>query len=171
MSHRAISGPGTALRHSGCWPWRGADAAARGAAHRRRRLAPCLCRTRRCRAPGSVRRSPCFLREPPGFPTRARSGRQPDVAAATVPGIAAGQALRSWLFWGIAVAFFLDVIAINGTLTHIVPLLTDRGIPRQAATAALSGTGFALIFGRILSGWCLDRFWGPYVAIRSLSYR
>jgi len=22
-----------------------------------------------------------------------------------------------------------------------------------------------LIFGRVLSGWCLDRFWGPYVAI------
>jgi MFS family permease len=82
-----------------------------------------------------------------------------------LPGVAAGEALRSSLFWGLSVAFFLDVIAINGTLTHIVPLLTDRGVPRQIATAALSGTGFALIFGRILSGWCLDRFWGPYVAI------
>jgi hypothetical protein len=82
-----------------------------------------------------------------------------------VPGVAAGEALRSWLFWGLAIAFFLDVIAINGTLTHIVPLLTDRGISRQVATAALSGTGFALIFGRVLSGWCLDRVWGPYVAI------
>jgi len=29
----------------------------------------------------------------------------------------------------------------------------------------LSGTGLALIFGWILSGWCLDRFWGPYMAI------
>src|SRR5215469_4281066 len=46
-----------------------------------------------------------FLREPPGFPTRAGSGRQPDVAPAGVPRMAAGQALRSWLFWGIAVAF------------------------------------------------------------------
>ena len=82
-----------------------------------------------------------------------------------MPGVAAGEALRSWLFWGLAIAFFLDVIAINGTLTHIVPLLTDRGAPRQVATAALSGTGFALIFGRVLSGWCLDRLWGPYVAI------
>ena len=104
-----------------------------------------------------------FLREPPDFAGRIR----PPAAtpAAVLPGIAAGEALRSWLFWGLAIAFFLDVIAINGTLTHIVPLLTDRGVPRQIATAALSGTGFALIFGRILSGWCLDRFWGPYVAI------
>jgi len=106
-----------------------------------------------------------FLREPPGFAVRARRPQHPAVTAAAVPGAAASEALRSWLFWGLAIAFFLDVIAINGTLTHIVPLLTDRGIPRQIATAALSGTGFALIFGRILSGWCLDRLWGPYVAI------
>ena len=106
-----------------------------------------------------------FLREPPGFPADARRRRQPAVTAAIAPGVAAGEALRSGLFWGLAIAFFFDVIAINGTLTHIVPLLTDRGVSRQIATAALSGTGFALIFGRILSGWCLDRFWGPYVAI------
>ena len=105
-----------------------------------------------------------FLRDPPGF-ARAQRLREPADTGAAVPGVAAGAALRSWLFWGLAIAFFLDVIAINGTLTHIVPLLTDRGVPRQIATAALSGTGFALIFGRVLSGWCLDRFWGPYVAI------
>ena len=106
-----------------------------------------------------------LLREPPGFATRARSGRQRAAITADAPGVAAADALRSWVFWGLAIAFFLDVIAINGTLTHIVPLLTDRGVPRQLATAALSGTGFALIFGRMFSGWCLDRFWGPYVAI------
>jgi MFS family permease len=104
-----------------------------------------------------------FLREPPDFATRVRQGTA--TTGAVLPGVVAGEALRSGLFWGLAVAFFLDVIAINGTLTHIVPLLTDRGIPRQIATAALSGTGLALIFGRILSGWCLDRLWGPYVAI------
>src|SRR6516162_8548079 len=97
-----------------------------------------------------------FLRDPPGF-ARVQRLREPADTGAVVPGVAAGAALRSWLFWGLAIAFFLDVIAINGTLTHIVPLLTDRGVPRQIATAALSGTGFALIFGRVLSGWCLDR--------------
>ena len=106
-----------------------------------------------------------LLREPPGFAARARGSRQRAASAAAAPGVAAADALRSWVFWGLSIAFFLDVIAINGTLTHIVPLLTDRGVPRQLATAALSGTGFALIFGRMLSGWCLDRFWGPYVAI------
>src|SRR5262249_36394031 len=39
-----------------------------------------------------------FLREPPGFATHTRRPRQPAVTAA-VPGVAAGDALRSWLFW------------------------------------------------------------------------
>ena len=102
-----------------------------------------------------------FLREPPQFVTRSRDG----VTPVSLPGMEAGAAFRSGLFWALAIAFFLDVIAINGTLTHIVALLTDRGIALQAATAALSGVGIALILGRILSGWCLDRMWGPYVAV------
>ncbi len=81
-------------------------------------------------------------------------------------GSTTGEALlKSWRFWALTLAFFLGVTAINGTLTQIVALLTDRGIPVQVATGALSAAGLAIILGRILSGWCLDRFWGPYVAI------
>ena len=105
-----------------------------------------------------------FVREPPDFAARPARG-QSRGAALNLPGAGVGEALRSWLFWGLGIAFFFDVIAINGTLTHIVALLTDRGIGREVAVTALSGTGIALLAGRILSGWFLDRFWGPYVAI------
>ena len=105
-----------------------------------------------------------FLRERPGFAARTHRRQDPAVMA-LAPGASVGEALRSWVFWGLSIAFLLDVVAINGTLTHIVPLLTDRGVALQAATATLSGSGLALILGRILSGWCLDRVWGPYVAI------
>ena len=105
-----------------------------------------------------------FLREPPDLAERRRreAGRYP---AGALTGTEVGAALRGGLFWALTGAFFLDVIAINGTLTQIVPLLTDRGIPRSAATDALAAAGLALILGRMLSGWALDRFWGPYVAI------
>ena len=56
-------------------------------------------------------------------------------------------------------------MAINGTIVHIVALLTDRGIPLQVATGALSIAGIAIIVGRMICGWCLDRYWGPYVAV------
>jgi MFS family permease len=82
-----------------------------------------------------------------------------------LPGTEAGTALKSWRFWALALAFFLGVMAINGTIVHIVALLTDRGLALQVATGALSAAGIAIIAGRIVCGWCLDRFWGPYVAI------
>lgn len=100
-----------------------------------------------------------FIREPPGLRAAARG------ATAALPGASFAEAFRSGVFWALGIAFFFDVIAINGTLTHVVALLTDRGIPLAAAIAALSASGLALLLGRVLSGWCLDRFWGPYVAV------
>jgi len=104
-----------------------------------------------------------FMREP---------SREDAVRNAAIPldrikrGFTTSEALlKSWRFWALTVAFFLGVVAINGTLTQIVALLTDRGIPVQVATGALSAAGIAIILGRIFSGWCIDRFWGPYVAI------
>lgn len=104
-----------------------------------------------------------FVREPPQAKPAAGDART--VPAAAAPGIDASAALRTWTFWTLTVAFFLGVMAINGTIVHIVALLTDRGIPLQVATGTLSAAGLAIIVGRIICGWCLDRFWGPYVAI------
>jgi len=101
-----------------------------------------------------------FVRDPPWASGSSRAG-----ATAQLPGVDASAALKSRNFWLLSIAFFLGVLAINGTIVHIVALLTDRGIPPQRATAALSVAGLAIIVGRIICGWCLDRFWGPYVAV------
>jgi MFS family permease len=65
----------------------------------------------------------------------------------------------------LALAFFLIVVAANGPLVHAVALLTDRGISISKATTVLSTAGLAMIIGRMLTGYCLDRFFGPYVAM------
>lgn len=76
-----------------------------------------------------------------------------------------GEAVRgSRQFWMLITALFLAGAAINGVLAHIVALLTDRGIAAATATAALSAAGLALIIGRVVAGYCLDRFHGPYIA-------
>jgi MFS family permease len=105
-----------------------------------------------------------FIREPPEL---AEAAKRKSAGGLTevLPGIEAGAAFKSWRFWVLTIAFFLAVMAINGTLTHIVALLTDRGVPLQAAIGTLSAAGLAIIVGRVVSGWCLDRYWGPYVAI------
>jgi MFS family permease len=105
-----------------------------------------------------------FIREPPD-PVERGQRHATLASAATMPGLAAGIVLRRGLFWALTAAFFLDVVAIQGTLTQMVALLTDRGMALGDAINTLSSVGIALILGRILSGWCLDRFWGPYVAV------
>jgi MFS family permease len=105
-----------------------------------------------------------FVREPPGLAQAAARRTDANLTDA-LPGIPAAAALKQWQFWALTVAFFLAVMAINGTLTHVIPLLTDRGIPPQQAALMFSFAGYAIILGRILAGWCLDRFWGPYVAM------
>ena len=100
-----------------------------------------------------------FEREPPVPPERAHSA-----ASAAIPGVMLQEAVKSWRFWAMTIAFFVTIVAVNGTLTQVVALMTDRGQPLGAAIFALSMSGIALTLGRILSGFCLDRFHGPYVA-------
>lgn len=86
-------------------------------------------------------------------------------AAANLPGDTVAEGLRNWRFWALTVAFYFGIVAINGTIIHVVPLLTDRGLPISAATAALSASGLAIILGRLFSGYLLDRIFAPYIAI------
>jgi MFS family permease len=75
------------------------------------------------------------------------------------------QGLRSFAFWIIVAVLFVSSISMNGAITHLSALLTDRGItPRDAALCASMLGGSSLI-GRIGVGWLLDRFFGARVAL------
>lgn len=104
-----------------------------------------------------------FLREPPGF--MRRTARQAPGESISIPGQDFAGAFKSREFWALTLAFFLAAIAIQGVMTHMVAMLTDRGVSIVAATAAYSAAGLSVVFARPLSGWCIDRFSGPSVAI------
>jgi MFS family permease len=74
-------------------------------------------------------------------------------------------ALRTPAFWFMAPAFLLMSMSLVGTLTHLVPMLTDRGILQQSAAFAASVLGGATLIGRIGIGYLLDRFQAPRVAM------
>jgi MFS family permease len=103
-----------------------------------------------------------FVIREPGEEERAAL---PQLAHGALPGLTLGQALSGWRFWGLTFAFFLGVVCLNGTLTQIVAMLQDRGWALQSATRVLAASGIASICGRMASGWCVDRFHGPYVAV------
>jgi MFS family permease len=102
-----------------------------------------------------------FVRDVTRAPNRAKT----KVRGPAPPGLEAGEAVRSPHFWKLAVVFLCIPIVANGTIVHLVPLLTDRGIPESQAVVVFSGIGASLIAGRVLCGLLLDRFFGPHVAI------
>jgi cyanate permease len=59
---------------------------------------------------------------------------------------------------------FLGSISVNGAITHLSPLLTDRGLSLERAAFVASSLGFASFAGRLVTGALLDRFAGQRVA-------
>ena len=53
---------------------------------------------------------------------------------------------------------------MNGAITHLSALLTDRGLTAGKAALCASILGGSSLLGRIVVGWLLDRFFGPRVA-------
>jgi MFS family permease len=98
-----------------------------------------------------------LIRDPPVV--RAIAGAQ------AVPGMTFAEAARGWRYWSMTLAFLLAAACINGSLLHVVPLLTDRGYSPGTAATVISSAGLALIGGRLLSGWLVDRIFASIVAV------
>ena len=75
-----------------------------------------------------------------------------------------GEALRTWRFWQMTIAFFIVTTAVGAVLVHSMPLMMDRGIPRGTAAALAGVLGIAVMTGRLVSGYCLDVYSGGRVA-------
>jgi MFS family permease len=75
------------------------------------------------------------------------------------------QGLRSFAFWIIVAILFVSSISMNGAITHLSALLTDRGITARDAALCASVLGGSSLLGRVGVGWLLDRFFGARVAL------
>ena len=74
------------------------------------------------------------------------------------------EGLLSSAFWIIVAVLFCVSISQNGAITHLSALLTDRGISAEGAALAASAMGVAILAGRLITGWLLDRHFAPRVA-------
>lgn len=95
-------------------------------------------------------------------------GRQSKQAATAPPlatsGLTLSQALRTGAFWTLAIGVLLLITAQSGTIIHLVPMLTDRGLPAAEAAGIAGLMGLAVFFSRVGVGALLDRFSPPWVA-------
>lgn len=74
------------------------------------------------------------------------------------------QGLRTFPFWIIVAVLFVSSVSMNGTITHLAALLTDRGISAGGAALSASLLGGSSLAGRLAVGWVLDRYFGARVA-------
>ncbi|MDY0748163.1 MFS transporter [Paucibacter sp. R3-3] len=102
------------------------------------------------------------------------AGAMPQKVAVAGQPMAAGpsdfrSAVRSRRFWTLNVALTLVVSAIVGMVTNTVPLLRDIGLSATEAGSVFASFGIALIAGRVIAGWLIDRVWAPGVAAVALA--
>ena len=104
-----------------------------------------------------------------GFPlaaffVRERPVAQQNVHLSVEVGTSVKHALGSRIFWIIAATVCLYAISVNGAIAHLSALLTDRGVSTQGAAYAIAIIGATGLLGRVLTGFFLDRFFGPRVS-------
>jgi MFS family permease len=84
-------------------------------------------------------------------------------AESTAVGLTVAQSLGSPVFWILVASQFLGSVSVNGALTHLSPILTDRGVSGSYAAIVASSLGFASFAGRLFTGFLIDRIFGPRV--------
>lgn len=111
-----------------------------------------------------LREKPSEMGLLPDGVARLADGAPPAAAETGWAGFALAEAMRLRPFWFLVVSIVLIGVGITSVLAHLVPMLIGRGVPPAQAALAMSLLGIGLIFGRIVSGWLMDRFFAPYVA-------
>jgi MFS family permease len=88
-----------------------------------------------------------------------------DSASGQIEGLDWGDIRKARTFWLMVASFVLVGASVQACVIHIAPLLSDRGAPAGLATLAVSVAGLAMLAGRAGTGYLLDRYFGPRVAL------
>jgi predicted MFS family arabinose efflux permease len=77
-------------------------------------------------------------------------------------------AKSSRTYWTIMAAIFCLSLGLGGLMIHFVPILLDVGFATNAAVKIAGVVGIAVVLGRLLVGFAVDRIFAPRVAIAIL---
>jgi predicted MFS family arabinose efflux permease len=105
-----------------------------------------------------------FFRENRGTAADASANVPQGDNQALQPGFTVREALHSRVFWQLCGAFFLVGGSVSALSVHLVPLIIEEGLDRGTAAGIASVMGIAVILGRLLTGYLVDRFHPPRVA-------
>ena len=74
------------------------------------------------------------------------------------------EAFRQYRYWALLLSVFAFYLAVSGLVPNLIPALTENGVSRAEAASVLGLFGLAIIGGRLVVGYLVDRFWAPGVA-------
>lgn len=80
-------------------------------------------------------------------------------------GYTRAQAMKMPKFWILGSVLFLTVIIMVGLLSNFERIFTSLGMERKEIAKIAAIMGVTIIFGRLLVGVLMDKFWAPAVAI------
>ncbi len=86
------------------------------------------------------------------------------VEAAPETGLTLGQAVVTRRFWTISIALILITLGVGGIIPNLERLIGSKGFGPSTAVNLASIIGVAVLIGRPVGGWLIDRFWAPAVA-------
>lgn len=80
-------------------------------------------------------------------------------------GVSLGEALRDRRFWTIWLSIALVALAYGGAHIHMPEIIKQHGMGMAEGASIMGMIGFALMAGRVITGWLLDRIWAPFVCL------
>jgi MFS family permease len=99
------------------------------------------------------------------------SGVGPAVSAAgaATAGMTVAQAMKTPVFWSLALANFACCAAHSGPIFHMVSYAADCGVAPLAAATVLGAAGLAALSGRIICGLLADRLGAKRTLVAGLT--
>jgi MFS family permease len=110
----------------------------------------------------------CIRNDPQSLGMRMDGTRDASGGLATqraTDGLTWREAAASGQYWLMLATFLLIGTAVTSVMFHMIPLLKARGESTQVASEAQASLWAVLVIGRISTGWLMDRFFAPRVAL------
>lgn len=79
-------------------------------------------------------------------------------------GLTLRQAVATRRFWTISIALILITLGVGGIIPNLERLIGSKGFSSGTAVNLASIIGVAVLIGRPVGGWLIDRYWAPGVA-------
>lgn len=89
--------------------------------------------------------------------------------ALVLKGMSLPEAMKDWRFWLLGICFMPISYAVGAVIPNIERILVHQSFDINEAVGLATLTGLAVLLGRAVGGYLIDRFWAPAVAFAFLA--